>query len=455
VHIASDFSEVRQQEAAPISTSHVLAAIIVLAIVLRATSALYQANEITPLPGVFDQISYHTLACRVVEGHGFTVPEGWWPATAANQPTAHWSYLYVLFLAAVYGFFGQAPLAARLIQAVLTGWLQTWLTFRISTRIFGPRVGLVSAALSAVYAYFLLYGSALVTEAFYIVALLWTLDIATGLAQDTEPQGGFGKKRTWAALGLAFGLAVLLRQVVLLTLPLTLGWVGWMLARKNAPSARAARLLPRTGLAVLLVLTCVAPWTIRNYMVFDQFVPLNTNAGFAFFWGNHPVHGVQFVPVLHGEGTYSRLIPNEVKQLNEAAMDRELFRRGLGFVREEPVRYLRLSLSRIREYFKFWPEADSGAISNWARMLSFGLYLPLFVAGLGISLWRPHKKAAVASLLVLFCALYSLIHILSWTLIRYRLPIDAVLMPFAGLTTVWILNRINVPNQLLRKEEQV
>jgi hypothetical protein len=37
---------------------------------------------------------------------------------------------------------------------------------------------------------------------------------------------------------------------------------------------------------------------------------------------------------------------------------------------------------------------------------------------------------------------YTLIHLLTWTLIRYRLPVDAVLLIFAALTIVEIANRI-------------
>jgi len=33
-------------------------------------------------------------------------------------------------------------------------------------------------------------------------------------------------------------------------------------------------------------------------------------------------------------------------------------------------------------------------------------------------------------------AVYSLTHLLTWTLVRYRLPIDALLMPFAALALV-------------------
>jgi len=35
-----------------------------------------------------------------------------------------------------------------------------------------------------------------------------------------------------------------------------------------------------------------------------------------------------------------------------------------------------------------------------------------------------------------------LTHLLSWALIRYRLPVDAALMPFAGLAVVDLTNRV-------------
>ena len=140
-------------------TRHILWAIILFAVAARIASALYQGNMVEALPGVADQISYHELSIRVLEGYGFSFGEGWWPATPAGQPTAHWSYLYVLFLTAVYFIFGPNPIASRLIQAILTGVLHTLLTWRIGRRLFGQRVAIVSAAFSAFYAYFVFYQS--------------------------------------------------------------------------------------------------------------------------------------------------------------------------------------------------------------------------------------------------------------------------------------------------------
>ena len=388
---------------------------VAVAIVLRLGAALYLGDTVWPQPGIYDQVSYHTLALRVLDGHGFTVPMEWWPATRAGEPTAHWSYLYTLYLAGVYALFGPHPLAARLIQALVVGALGPYLAYRLGRRAFGPTAGLAAAGITALYIYFVYYGAALVTESLYILAVLWALDAALGLAEAPS-----WRRLVW--LGLALGLAALLRQVILLFVPFLLLWLLWV-GRGRLPIWRLVVPLAIIGVLIL-------PWTVRNYLAFGRFVLLNTNAGFAFFWANHPVYGGDFVGVLPQDGpSYQELIPAELRELDEAALDQALLRRGLDFVFDDPVRYVRLSLSRTAEYFKFWPAPESGLVSNVARVASFGLCLPLMLAGLILS-WRQRGRCW---LFYLFIGVYTLIHLLSWALIRYRLPVDALLILFAGL----------------------
>jgi hypothetical protein len=144
---------------------------------------------------------------------------------------------------------------------------------------------------------------------------------------------------------------------------------------------------------------------------------------------------------------YIRLIPPELRNLDEAALDQELLKRGLDFIKQDPGRYLLLSLSRIPAYFTFWPSRDSGLISNISRVGSFGLFSPFMVYGIyrAFTLLLKQKltlKSDPAILLVLFATIYTGIHLMSWALIRYRLPVDAVLTIFAGLAVADIYQRI-------------
>ena len=437
-------------------------AVIGLAAALRVGAAIYLGNAVAPLPGIFDQVSYHALALRVLDGHGFSFGEGWWPATQANEPTAHWSFLYTGFLAGVYAVSGSNPLVARLVQAVIVGVLQPLLTYRIGSRLFGRAVGLASSAIVACYAYFIYYSAALVTEGLFIVALLWAVDAAIRLADPSRGRARWGGLGGWLELGAALGAAVLLRQVVIVVVPLVLAWVwrsAWVpkpLETDGVPKS-VPWLAGGTALTALVIVLCMAPWTIRNWMAFHEFVPLNTNAGFAFYWGNHPVHGNGFVPILPG-AEYGRLIPRELEGLNEARLDRALMNRGFQFVAGDPIRFLRVSASRVPEYVKFWPSRESGAPSNWARVLSFGLCLPFMLSGLWLALsgkeappgQRPGGRPAILLLLGV-ASLYSLVHLLTWTLVRYRLPVDALLMPFAGLSAAWALGWLRRPTWQARQ----
>jgi hypothetical protein len=192
----------------------------------------------------------------------------------------------------------------------------------------------------------------------------------------------------------------------------------------------------------------VLPFTVFNYSRFQRFVLLNTNAGYAFYFGNHPVYGTHFIPILdESSGGYSALIPKELHGMDEAALDQELLKRGIQFVEDDPGRYMLLSLSRIPVYFQFWPSAQSGLLSNIARVSSFGLLWPFMLYGLVLSfIRRPWSVSSLVSapalLLQMFVIIYSVIHLLSWALIRYRLPVDAVLIVFAGLAFVDLYTRL-------------
>jgi len=418
----------------------ILIAIITISVSVRVIAAVYLGNRVEILPGIHDQISYHTLSLRLIGGHGLTFGEYWWPATQADAPTAHWSYLYLGYLSAIYKIVGVNPLVARLIQAILVGILQPYLAFLIGRRVFNQTVGLASAALTAIYGYFIYYAASLMTESFYIVAIMVSLYFAillTDLGAASESKPGIGQIIKWGiALGIVLGIAILLRQLFLLFIPFLFIWVLW-----KGGKYQFGTLVVSGGVILIIIL----PFTIFNYIRFNRFVLLNTNAGFAFFWGNHPIYGDHFEPILPDNmGSYQDLIPENIRDLDEAALDQELLIRGVQFVLDDPIRYLRLSVSRIPPYFIFWPSSESSLVSNIARVGSFGILLPFILYGLVLSFIRRIKPLSKQplSLLYLYIAVYTAIHVLSWTLIRYRLPVDAILVIFAGFGIIDLISRI-------------
>jgi hypothetical protein len=192
-------------------------------------------------------------------------------------------------------------------------------------------------------------------------------------------------------------------------------------------------------------------------------VLLNTNAGYAFFWANHPIHGTNFIVLLPPEIPYTSLIPPELHSLDEAALEKALMHRGIQFVVDDPVRYLLLSISRIKDQFDFWPSPKSDLVSNLSRLFSFGVLLPFMAYGIIAAIRMPMYGSAASSIInnhldrwnrftawlktpvalwLAFFLVYTGLHLASWASTRYRLPTDAVTIIFAGLALADLIPKI-------------
>jgi hypothetical protein len=194
---------------------------------------------------------------------------------------------------------------------------------------------------------------------------------------------------------------------------------------------------------VAVLALCVLPFTIRNYRVYGQFLLLNSNAGYAMYSAQHPLHGTDFQPFTAAPMPVS----DAYVGYNEAQWDRELMRIGIGYVLADPARYLLLSLSRARAYFEFWPSADASTLHKLGRVASFSLFVPFMIYGMYLALHSLNDpahcpfRARHVTLALLFMAFYTLLHVATWAMPRYRLPVDAVALPFAAVALTCLAHR--------------
>lgn len=398
--------------------------VLLIAIVLRVIVVVYLGNEVVELPGIHDQISYDTLAQRLLSGNGYSFPDNWYPFTPADTPTAHWSFIYPLYLAGIYAIVGYYPVVARLIQAIAGGLLVCWLIFDIGKRVNGESAAMIGAGIAAVYGYFIYYSAALMTETFFIIATLFALQLI--LKQRESPT-----VVRWLWIGVAFGVGSLLRQTMLFVFPVAFIWLFIEL--------RGRVRIWEWALSAVVMILVILPATVRNQLVYGEFLLLNSNSGYALFAASHPRLGSQW----RNEDIVAP-IPEEFNGLNEAELNTALTKEAIQFVLQDPVRYFELTLSKSLELIKFWPSSSSSLVSNLVRTFSFGLLLPLIIVGLYLSFsrWRNY------SYIYLFSISHIGLHLLSWPAPRYRLTADALLMPVAGLA---VYELIKFMHPLVRK----
>ena len=182
-----------------------------------------------------------------------------------TRATAEYPPLFPGLLAAATKVGAHSVESQRLFLSVV-GAISVVLIGVLGRRVAGPTAGLVAAALASVYPMLFLSEATLMSEALFVLLVTATLLLAyRAIASPTPVRFG--------ALGIVLGLATLTRAegvllAVVLVVPLC-----WRLRDLDA-----LRRLVLGAITLGIAVVVVAPWTIRNAVRLDAFVPVSTNA---------------------------------------------------------------------------------------------------------------------------------------------------------------------------------
>jgi hypothetical protein len=234
--------------------------------------------------GIFgDSLLYVAIAANLADGKGFTVAVTH-PTSAGtvgppvDEPVITRGPVYPFFVASVQRLERASGYSSRFdtiryAQAVLEAF-DCVAVFAI-TRVLvpGSRVpGLLAALLTALCPYTVFYTRVLLKETVATSLLTWTMLGVVLAMRDRRVVVG-------ALAGIGSGLLALCTPQFLPWGPLAAGCI--VVVARHASGARA------TAAAVVLAwLATIAPWTLRNYRVFDRFVPVSTgDLGYSLFVG--------------------------------------------------------------------------------------------------------------------------------------------------------------------------
>ena len=260
---------------APAWRSPTLWGLVILPLLALALRLAYSATLPPRIVVTFeaDPLTYDQIARNVLAGRGFTGASFYYPP-GTEVPTAFWDALYPLFLAAVYALSGHSIPAVRAAQALL-GALAVAGTYLLGRQLARPAVGLLAAAVSAVYPFFLYYSGQLLTETLFMALVVW-LFVAGFAAVERRTALPF------ALTGALAGLAALARAEVFLFGPLFILWCVW---RASKLPVRRLRLAAAGGLAMLAVML---PWGLRNEATHGQLIFTTTKLGYNLYKYYHP-----------------------------------------------------------------------------------------------------------------------------------------------------------------------
>jgi hypothetical protein len=343
------------------------------------------------------------------------------PYAAPTGPTAHAAPFYPMALAPIYALFGDSRNGdlARTGMSILVAATEYALlpvaALSLGMGVWPGAVAGLAGALVPVQYWAESIGN---FEAPWIGVFLLAATIQFGRLLRKE-QAGAGSA-FWA--GALWGFGLLIAPNVL---PVVMGFAAVYLWRKRPPMRAAVRDgLVMLGAAALVV----CPWEIRNYIAFGEPFLVRSNFGLELYVSNNDAALANYVdnistPYFQSVHPFtSRAEAVRVKEMGEAAYNREKFKAALDWIRSHPGRFSRLTAERA---VNFWfPDQ-----TRRSAEILLGLVTLLAAAGFW-RLWRDNPGAAAVPATLLIT--YPLVYYVLQNYIRYEHPIYWVLVLLAA-----------------------
>jgi Dolichyl-phosphate-mannose-protein mannosyltransferase len=371
--------------------------------------------------GAGDFWYYNWSADLIARGKGLTDPVsaayvGHLHASATHPPL--WPYLLAIpsWLGGtthIGDFTTTAGYMPHRIFGCLVGAVTIVLIGYLGRRVGGQRTGLLAAGVAAVYLPLISVDASTMSETLYGTTIALALIAAYRVID--RPTNGRA-----LALGAAIGLAALTRSEALLLVPLLVLPLAWRLR----PTFVRVLVLACAGTA----LVC-APWTIRNWIVFDQPVVISTNEGGV--WAGANCSSTYYGP---GIGTWNlNCVPRVDLRNNEAQESDRYRRKGIDYLKAHVGRLPAVLPIRLLRTWNFYRPGQQAASAEahplkveYANTLIYFLMLPL--AGYGILLYRRRGVP-----LIPLVAPFAMVSVVSLVLYGYPRFWHAAQVPFVVL----------------------
>src|SRR5579859_7229302 len=345
------------------------------------------------------------IARSIALGKGFSSP-----MQGDTGPTAWIAPLYPYFLAGLFKLFGvysnAAAWVALAVNSVFSA-LTCATLYLLGEELFGTTVALWTAWIWALLPYAIYWPVRFAWETSFATFLLSAVFlIAMRLERDNRISSWLWFGFLWALIGLS-------NPSLLAFLPFCGMWVLYRQQRAKTMKLHYA------VLSGLLFVGCIAPWLVRNDLVFGKFVFIRDNAGAELRLGNGPGADGQWMYWLHPSQDPDEL--KKYRRLGEVAYVQEWKQEAIAWISENPGRFAAISLKRA---FFFWfgtPRAMDSIAGEMARNMYFCLTSILAWLGLGVALRRGVRGAV---LFFWWFLSFSMFYYFTFTHPRYRHQIE-------------------------------
>ncbi|MEK9183278.1 MAG: glycosyltransferase family 39 protein [Patescibacteria group bacterium] len=380
---------------------------------------------------VVDTRAYDQIAINLADGFGYRENRN--NSYESDTAIVRAGPAYEFFLAGIYKIFGYHHEAVWVIQALLHA-LTAWLLFLIARKIFeNEKAGLLAAMLFGLHPDLIEISAMLMTETLYLFFITLVIFVFVRIYNSKNRSVNQS-----ALLGAIAGLAVLTRPtVILFLLPILFFYVFKKEIRNGSVFL----------FAFIAILT---PWSIRNYLVYHQFILTTLTGSFNLWIGNTLVaRGGQIAGGFNPFDEYVRL--QGFNGIKERATQEFLF-----FALNYPLVFIKLFFLRIIRFFSlirpmgFW-FYQSGIKQLVFVLSSLGWGAVFFISGYSGLFALSRERKVLFNYFIVFALLAPLPLLLTVVQSRYRFQIYPFLAIFGG----YFLSRLLDDRKTVKKYLQI
>lgn len=377
------------------------------------------------------------IAHALISGKGFSLAT---PGSQEYHPTAIQAPVFPLVLAGLYSLFGENDLAyltLAILQTLLSIWL-CYLIYCIGTLVLDKKTGLLAMGFAAFYPIFIIYSGRITNTMISIVTVAWFIYLFLKFILCKESSRSRNTFGNGVLLGVSAGLAILAEPIMLGFIILC--FAGYIFIKIQNKTFHFL------FIAILVAAAVVLPWTIRNYLVFQNFIPVRTMFGINLWQGNNPeATGTDMLP--NGRPMYDRLPPEYAdSKIPEPERDAIMLQLAKEYIVSHPGTAFSLFLKKCYYFWWFPPkEIVSHTAAQYAKFMRIPYLLLLLLAFIGTGITLREKRYAMVSLFWLLFFTYMFVYgITHFGHFRYRAPIEPYLLILAAYGLIYLIDKIRV-----------
>lgn len=188
-----------------------------------------------------------------------------------------------------------------------------------------------------------------------------------------------------------------------------------------------------------LYILLLSPWWLHNWKKYDGFVRINLSGGYHLYSGNNIKNktggGIGGIDVDHNWS-------DEDIKYKGIEFHNKFKKEAYNFIKENPKEFVNLTMIKFLRFWQIYPYTNEykGTIYKLISTLSYGIILILSI----LFIFNSKKFLRIISPLLTIIFFTTAIHCITIASIRYRYPIEPILIIFASYTIYKYLKKTKI-----------